>query len=503
MKIKKRHILFYFISLFVTFYTSTYANGEDSLNYLLLREKIVSKYLTKEVLLTSDELANAGLYKEAIELLTEFEKKETEKYKPNLSSKNITFTKKTKFRVSSGIDYYHLEDIDTAVMTPEELKEYKRLTETPLSIWQRTSSNFTFLFDSNFITSFSPELYNSQRKSFISLNTDLSLPYNIYIKPEITLQKWHYTDSSFEFTKPLPSDMIGGILKIGQEKKYNEKTKYSIPFTLNIENYRYDSPGYESYVEYRLSPSLDLWANNTNLQTRLSVDLQYENYFKTESDTLDVIRSLAGVEGIINIKNCKINIIIRGFRDYYIKSFLNTIDRIESSIKIENIPKGKVRQGIKLKAIYEKEKYGKNINSLLVKGIEFTTKPYVEFFLFDKRFKNGIDVLLEKRFSDNTIPYIWESRSAVEPAIVVGWNSYFCDISLRTAYRYENIEDFFEVFTPDNRSFKGNIEISLVPFSFLSINLFTDYQYRLYSNFTPSSRVSENLTLSFNVSLKF
>ena len=42
-----------------------------------------------------------------------------------------------KWLWSTGTDYYHLEDIDTAMMTQEEYQDFRRLTETPLSVWMR------------------------------------------------------------------------------------------------------------------------------------------------------------------------------------------------------------------------------------------------------------------------------------------------------------------------------------------------------------------------------
>ncbi|MCX7726204.1 MAG: hypothetical protein N2053_05085 [Chitinispirillaceae bacterium] len=500
---KNSSLIYYLIFLFFISPIYSDANQSDSLNYFLLRENIVSKYSLSEVILTADELAKAGLYREAIELLIEFEKPKDDTKKLYIPSKSNPFSKKTKLRVSTGIDYYHLEDIDTSAMTPEEWKDYKRLTETPMSIWQRTTLSVSF--DSNFITHFSPEVYNSQRKSLIAMNTEFSLPYSIIIKPEIRLQKWHLNESSFEPIKPLPSDMIGGIFQINKDKTYTENTKYSIPFTFNIENYRYDSPGYESYIEFRISPSLDLNIKYLNLQTRLFSDFQYENYLKPESDTLDVFRTQFLLEGLINKKKYKGNIHIRACRDYYTKAFNpNIIDRFESSLKIENINIRKIKYGIRLKYLYEREKYRKNGNSITIRGTELTTKPFVEYYIFRKRFLIGSDIFLEKRFSDKIIPYfIWEERSSLETAILFGWKSSYSDILVRTAYRYEDIDEFFEIFKQDNRSLKESVEISINPFSFLSINLLTDYHYRLYANFTPSARVSENLTLSFNVSLRF
>lgn len=502
---KISNIIYFGTLLFLILTNSNYATNNDSLSYYLLREKIVSRDTTNEVLFTADELAKSGLYKEALELLVEFFEKPQpqEMQRLNLPPKKVSSKKKTKLRIATGIDHYHLEDIDTFAMTPEELKDYKRLTETPLSIWQRTT--FDILFDSNFINILSPEVYNSQRKSIIAFTSEFSLPYHIIMRPELKVQKWHLEEGSFKPIKPLPSDMISGNFQISKEGFYCENTRYSLPFTVNIENYRYDSPGYESYIEYRIFPFFDLNIKYLDLQIKFAADFQYENYFRLQSDTLDVIRTLVGLESINNKKKYKSNITLRVSRDYYTKaSNLTTIDRVESSIKVENVSLGKNKYGIKLKSLYEKEKYGKRETITSIRGLEVTTKPFIEYYLFNKKIIVGSDVYLEKRFSDKTISYfIWEARNSIEPALLFGWDSNYGNILIRFAYRYEDIDNFFETFTKDNRSFKGSIELSMSPFSFVSINFLTDYQYRLYANFTSSARVSENLTISFNTSLRF
>ena len=90
----------------------------------------------------------------------------------------------------------------------------------------------------------------------------------------------------------------------------------------------------------------------------------------------------------------------------------------------------------------------------------------------------------------------------MEPGVRIGWSSALVEAAARVAFRYENMDPEFK-HADDNRSFRTNIECSILPFRFLSLDGVMDYQYRRYAPFDLNSRQSENLTISVNATVRW
>lgn len=97
-----------------------------------------------------------------------------------------------------------------------------------------------------------------------------------------------------------------------------------------------------------------------------------------------------------------------------------------------------------------------------------------------------------------------QGRQVYEPGLIVKWNSSNIDASVRTAYRKDNFDDKFKSqSTSDNRSFHVVADFSFSPVPVFSIDLFNEYQYRVYEPFGKCARTSENITLSANATFRF
>jgi hypothetical protein len=190
---------------------------------------------------------------------------------------------------------------------------------------------------------------------------------------------------------------------------------------------------------------------------------------------------------------------------YFRRSNNLTINRIECDLRFENLFEAPFKASILLKGIYERESCtpdsvtGKGV----ISGSELMVASGFDCELFNKRFRFGPKMLFKRRFSSVTRNPVWEARVTLEPKIHAVWNVETIDATIWTAFRLENIDEEFESSIVDNRSFRGGVEVSVAPLSFLAANLIFDYQYRVYAPFDTEARISENITLSMNLTFNW
>jgi hypothetical protein len=479
--------------------TTAIAAQNDSLAFAALRTRVAAADSASQALGTADALAEAGLYGEAIEILQE--------HAPAAISHDTTVSrpriKPVRWRLSSGVDYYHLEDVDTVAMTPEELRDYKRLTETPLSAWLRAKATVKPTADC--IEEISPQAYVSDRKGRIETAARLSAFNNLVLcEPSLKGEKWFRADASdgsFEPTDGQPSDMGGAALRLtaGNASRPHNRLEWSVPLSIDWEHFRIDRPGYESLVAYRLLPSMQISAKSLPLRGRFSVEAEYENYYRTMSDRLDVVRFSGRAEGYAT--TAKFTSMLSGawMGDRYTHARdPEAIDRLEGLYRGEYKATRFLTGRIRLHAIHEIERYGALPDSIAAAkiGSELTMAPAIETSITEN-LKISPELLCERRFAAlNAGDFLWDARSAWEPGLRIGWSSRILEAALRGAFRDEDITPEFEIYTADSRSFRGAADVSVNACRWLTINLFADYQYRLYAPYGSHARVSENLTIS-------
>ena len=487
----------------------------DSIAYIRLKNHIIRTDPENLALPTTNALAEAGLFTEALSILREnFIPADTVTQTAVDSAESQPYS--VKWRISSGIDYYRLEDIDTGVMTQELSRDYNRLTETPLSIWlwAKTSIRPT----KSRLDEITPKAYISEKKGRFETVARFILPGNtVRIEPSVKGEKWFKTvvdsetasDVSHAPFSKQDSDMGGGYCRIlfNPPSKLDAKLHVTLLFSVDGEYYRNDRAGYESFVEYGFFPEIEMTMETLLSHCRFLGEVQYKDYYRKVSDSLDVIRMSGRFEGIFR-KNKTTGILGAGWMgNRYLRTFNHlSIDRIEFDMLGDHSFDVPFQVSLLFKGVYEQESCTQDTGTGkgVISGSELMVASGLDCVLFSKRFRFGPKLLLERRFSSITRNPVWKARSTVEPEIHVIWSGETIDATLRTAFRSENIDEVFESSsTADNRSFRCGIEVLVAPLSFLDANLILDYQYRVYAPFNTDTRVSENITLSMNVTFKW
>jgi hypothetical protein len=485
--------------------TSAFAASDDSLIYAEIRARVAAQDSASQALAPADALAQAGLYGEAIEILREV-------YAPVAVTPDTAASRprirSTQWRLSSGLDYYHLEDIDTVAMTPEELRDYKRLTETPLSAWLRTKAAIKPATD--FIDEITPQVYVSERKGRVETSARLSsFGGLVRYEPSVKAEKWFRTnasDSSFKPTDGQPSDMGGAALRmtVGNASRLHRRLEWEAPLSIDWEHFRIDRSGYESMVEYRFMPAIQLSAESLPLRGRFSAQAEYEDFYRAMSDNLDVLRISGRAEGYAT--TAKFNLMLTGawMGDRYLHARDQNpavIDRFEGVFRGEYKAVRFLTGKIRMRAIHEIENYAALPGAMAFAkvGSDLTLEPAIETSIGGKM-KISPELLCERRFADlSEDGFLWEARSAWEPGMRISWNSEIFEAAVRGAFRLEDIKKEFEIYNADSRSFRGAADLSIHAGRLLTINLFADYQYRVYP---AHARVSENLTVSAAVTVR-
>lgn len=489
---------------------STAGTLEDSLTFVGMRHHVRQNDPTNQALLSAEALFEAKLFSDAVALLQQHATAKTAAA-PAVSKRLPHAT--IQWRTSTGIDYYHLEDLDTVTMTAEELRDYRRLTETPHALWLRAKASIRY--EHEVVENIDPEVYLSQSKGRVATTARFILPGGrVRIEPSVKGEKWFKhdasNDTSFSLFNKQPSDMGGAALRFNFENATtaNKKIRFSIPVSIDWEHYRDDKPSYESFIEYRLLPALEIRAEKLPFLLRFSGLVEFENYYRPLSDALDVLRLSCRVEGSKRDKKQSTTISAAWMGDRYTKALsLGATNRYEGTFRGEQEFLNLLITRLKVRGIYEQETYLKgSMDFSRATGTELTACPGLDFLFFGKQFRAGPDFLWEQRIGGKTIDRsVWQGRSAMEPGLRTGWSGNSIDASMRAAYRSELFDTAFkeQLTTEDNRSLRCEAELSVSPRTFLSIDLFADYQYRLYAPYNEDARVSENITISASITARW
>jgi hypothetical protein len=480
----------------------------DSIAYTRMREKMPAVDSLRLLIETADALAGQGLYAEAMDMIRTLGPRD---------SVRATSQRTGKWRVSTGADYYHLEDIDTVIMTQDEYLAYQRLTETPLSVWARAKYETVAPF--GIFDKAAPEISISTYKGRIEVPVRMHAVKNLLsIETAIKADKWFRADASnqasFEPVKNHPSDMAGASLRIVPGSLFDPAAAWSwaVPGSVEWEQYRIDRPGYESSADFRVTPMAEhRFKGALPLLTRITGEARYDDYYKKESDSLSALRMMARLENILSCPDgMYANLTAVWLGDRYTNTHAPAVvDRWESSLRAEyGILKWLV-PGMSIRGMHQKESYDRtdSTGEFSLPGAELWVRPSARFFL-----TNAIslepEITWNRRWSEQrnvcAIPrFIWESYSAWEPGLRIGLTSFNMDLSARAGYRAEDVDEMYETYIRDSRSIKASVDGTIALLETVSINVFVDYQYSIFDPYEYGGRETENLTVSGSIAFKW
>ncbi|MBN1127455.1 MAG: hypothetical protein JXA71_00610 [Chitinispirillaceae bacterium] len=474
----------------------------DSLSYLRLLPTADTASGNNGLIDAAKALAQEGLFADAVELLRELA--------PERSPGTAAQTS-TRWRVSSGSDYYHIEDFDTALMTVDELRDYNRLIETPLSVWSRVrlekQGNARLLRWNT-----RPELYCTERKATFDIPVRLSTNSHFFqVEAAAGAEKWFRADGSGESpflpAHSQPSDMGKGSLRLTKrsDKAGSTAVSWTLPASVTGEHYRRNRPGYESRVEYGFAPAIELRPQALHHSVRALLDCRYQQYYNG-ADSLDALRLHGRIDGDWRSLRGLVAPSFSFMSDLYASNpVLDAVHRLDGSLRAEYPCAAMVTGRLFFRHVYEREWYHGSAYPML-DGSETSVRPSLRITPVSM-FSLEPELSLEERRSADRASndtsafgrYLWEPRRSLDPAVRLGILLPAVEASLRAGFRIDDIASVFERYVADSRLFRLATEISASPHPLLSLSLFSDYQYRAYR---ADGRRAENLTVSGSLNLR-
>ncbi len=480
------------------------SQNSDSLAYDSLRTRVAAIDTAHPALQTADALAEAGLYGDASAILREHAPADSKATASAMHARQPA----VRWRLSSGVDFYHLEDHDTVGMTLEERRDYQRLTETPLSVWLRAKS--TIRPGVAYVHEISPEVYVSERKSRFSTVARSSLLSGLlHLEPSVKIEKWYrdsVQDTSFAPFERQSSDMGGATMRLtatNADKTPNVPVLWTAPVSVDWEHYHLNRWGYESFVEYGISPSLEIRPEGKSVGTRISARGSYEDFYGGNTDGLDVARLSGLLEGMGG--NEKYNALVSAgwMGDWYTDagedttSTLEGVSRVEGSGRFEYTQFSMLSWRLRLRGIHEREKHDSRDRRDFRRGSELTVEPGMQLTIGDYAALTP-SLLWDRRWADmDDEDYLWEAYRAWEPGLRLGWSSVVIDASVRAAFRDEKAGDVS--ISGNSRSIRAGADVNVNIWRRVSLSLFADYQYRVYEK---DARMTENISLSASTTVR-
>lgn len=492
-------------------------HAADSVSYHTLRSRLNTKDELNATVLTADALAKEGLFEEAVEILLTV----IDTSGPTIDTVQTPTTsgKERHWRLSAGGDYYHLEDVDTLEMTPDEYDAYQRLMQTPASVWER--AKHTIEYEHKILRRIAPEAYVSNYRTSLEIPLQLQLiPENLALEVSTKLGKWFQedgsSDSTFAMVHGHSSDMGGAAVRLTAENSVGNTGRWSwaAPFAVDWEHYRRNRPGYESFIEYRLSPGVEYRPGGEGgLSTRFTGELRFEDYyhpctdttgshddtFRPVSDTMDALRGMVHLESSLRGGSGMLQLKAVWFSDNYVDaSSPASVNRWKMIVRGRHALFRSSTFHITAHALYEREDNTPDASSdqpSVLPGTEFLVRPSLSFSPF-RLITLEPELEWRRRGAEKTgIYYLWWAYSSWEPGLRIQFSCSVTDLIFIAGFCWEDIASGFESDIPDNRNihllFDGQVAIS----PNISLNLMCDYQYRIYS----SSRITENLTAAGSI----
>ncbi len=450
-----------------------FASIGDSLEYVRQKNIFLSSTeFDSNALATADLLASEQLFSEATTLLRVMAKNDTAIFYPkNYQTNNA----KSGWNVSFGTAIYQLDDIDTTTLSTEELRDYKRLTETPILFWTRTKKKMNI--KNKLFTNIIPELYLSTERATLELAGKRE-SFKEIVDIDFVLR----SEKRYPIQTKNRSDMISCLLSV-------TPSALLFPVSAELVKYRSNRDGYESLNRFSFSPSIEKRRISQNIYGGIEAVVAYEDY-TPQYDSMDLIvgrvfADLAIAKGIANVSTAATVLYEKNIGQTNRLSFF----RAEPVAKVDMQINERVLSKSTLKIDVDIEEF----NNHSIQDSKFSIKHMLDI-IATPWLTVGSGGLLEKQY------FTLEGKYAIEPLIYTNIVFSKIDWSLSSSYRQEIVEEKFKSATIDD-----NFSISLENQLFLSLSraasfsALADYQFKCYKN----GRKTENIAISGQFTLQF
>lgn len=438
---------------------------------------------------------------------------------------------KAVWRFSSGVDYYHLEDVDTLAMTPEQRESLRQLTEVPLSVW--TSVQWRKTRSAAVVEELVPTLHLSERRTRLSLplrSRKVGEQLRFMATPKA--EKW-YDDAAGDDAagdagagdagavdsgsghagaarfRRHDSDMVGVELTthLTSRPDPQQQRVWQLPLDLDWEHYRRNRLGYESFVEFRITPSLALHNQARTRRGRIWAEARREQYYGSDADTLDVNRFSIRLEAEQRTTAGAVRLGAGWMTDRHLEvRNPQQVDRWEGSVLVQRQWSARWGSQWNTRYVYERNRLAAiDTPPATTGGRELSLVPVVTF-----RPREDLSLALEprweRRWSQSRAAagqtpaqqryYLWEARSVWEVLARFACMRPTVDGTLYAGFRGKSMDAAAATSTADSRALRTGAEVSLSLFGPFTINAIGDYQYRTYAPYGPRARVTENMSFS-------
>ncbi len=417
------------------------------------------------------------------------------------------------WRFSSGVDYYHLEDVDTLSMTTEQRESFRKLTEVPLSVW--TSAQWQLTRPDAVFEEFAPALHISERRTRLSLplrSREVGEQLRFVATPKT--EKWYDEaagDAAAARFRRHDSDMVGMEITTHLAARPNpaKKRVWQIPFDLDWEHYRRNRLGYESFVEFRITPSLALHNQARTRRGRIWAEARREQYYGSDADTLDVNRFSVRLEVEQRTAAGAVRLGAGWMTDRHLEvRNPQQVDRWEGSVLAQRQWSARWGSQLSTRYVYERNRLSTiDTSPATTGGSELSLVPAVTFRPRE-HLSMSLEPRWERRWSQSGAAagpaaaeqrfYLWDARSVWEVLARITYMLPTVDGTLYAGFRGKRMDDAAVTSTADSRALRTGAELSLALFGPFTLNAFGDYQYRSYAPYGPQARVTENISFSTN-----
>jgi hypothetical protein len=269
-------------------------NNRDSLVYFIRLEEIKTRRLAPEAeipLTTAQELAAAGLYRDALDLLTEADTMRAGGAAPfpvKTGTPQAGPSPLPHWSTYTSVDYNDV--IDTTAQEKQAIDSLARTGQdiSPLSAYVEARNSIEFR--NCFVHKLIPEIYVSDRKTYLQLGAQADA-FNKIMLLEGSLQAAGLYDTGLAASQ-FSNENADALFKAEiTTLPLRQPLVLSVPLSAEISRYRTQSATYFSFNEYKTAPLLSWSDDDLTWNVSLSGECGYRDALQDSSALVDSLKA--------------------------------------------------------------------------------------------------------------------------------------------------------------------------------------------------------------------